>query len=217
MKNNIFFDKFSNVKFIISLLLIFLISCGGDQDSSSTSELNQIISASSNDPNNSDSTNDESPVITYDGLNGSFQKGPLIFGSYLWVSELNEQLSVLKQQLAQRRQQLNEVDVTIETTRDTLLFVEKQISIIKPLVDLKQYPETELLNLQRQAKDFEGKIEASIASKLRFETSILEVKDQIVSAKQSYTTKSQTELSDIISQIAEVESRIPALEDRLKS
>ena len=131
-------------------------------------------------------------------------------------ADLNAQLSVLKQQLAQRRQQLNEVDVTIETTRDTLLFVEKQISIIKPLVDLKHYPETELLNLQRQAKDFEGKIEASIASKLRFETSILEVKDQIVSAKQSYTTKSQTELSDIISQIAEVESRIPALEDRLK-
>ena len=93
MKNNIFFDKFSNVKFFISLLLIFLISCGGDQDSSSTSELNQIISASTNDSNNSDSTNDESPVITYDGLNGSFQKGPLIFGSYLWVSELNEQLS----------------------------------------------------------------------------------------------------------------------------
>ena len=93
MKNNIFFDKFSNVKFIISLLLIFLISCGGDQDSSSTSELNQIISASSNDSNNSDSTNDESPVTTYDGLNGSFQKGPLIFGSYLWVSELNEELS----------------------------------------------------------------------------------------------------------------------------
>ena len=27
------------------------------------------------------------------GLNGSFQKGPLIFGSYLWVSELDDQLS----------------------------------------------------------------------------------------------------------------------------
>ena len=131
-------------------------------------------------------------------------------------ADLNAQLSVLKQQLTQREQQLNEVDVTIETTRDTLKFVEKQISIIEPLVKLQQYPETELLNLQRQAKDFEGKIEASIASKFRFQTSILEVEDQIASAKQAYTTKSQTELSDIISQIAEVESRIPALEDRVK-
>ena len=95
-------------------------------------------------------------------------------------------------------------------------FVDKQISIIEPLVKLQQYPETELLNLQRQAKDFEGKIEGSIASKFRFQTSILEVEDQIASAKQAYTTKSQTELSDIISQIAEVESRIPALEDRVK-
>ena len=131
-------------------------------------------------------------------------------------ADLNAQLSVLKQQLTQRKQQLNEVDVTIETTRDTLTFVEKQISIIEPLVKLQQYPETELLSLQRQAKDFEGKIESSIASKFRFKTSILEVEDQIASAKQAYTTKSQTELSDIISQIAEVESRIPALEDRVK-
>ena len=83
------------------------------------------------------------------------------------------------------------------------------------MVKLQQYPETELLTLQRQAKDFEGKIESAIASKYRFQTSILEVQDQISSAKQSYTTKSQSELSEIISQIAEVESRIPALKDRV--
>ena len=130
-------------------------------------------------------------------------------------ADLNAQLSVLKQQLAQRKQQLNEVDVTIETTSETLQFVEKQISIVEPLVKLQQYPETELLTLQRQAKDFEGKIESAIASKYRFQTSILEVQDQISSAKQSYTTKSQSELSEIISQIAEVESRIPALKDRV--
>ena len=130
-------------------------------------------------------------------------------------ADLNAQLSVLKQQLTQRKQQLNEVDVTIETTNETLQFVEKQISIVEPLVKLQQYPETELLTLQRQAKDFEGKIESAIASKYRFKTSILEVQDQISSAKQSYTTKSQSELSEIISQIAEVESRIPALKDRV--
>ena len=130
-------------------------------------------------------------------------------------ADLNAQLSVLKQQLTQRKQQLNEVDVTIETTSETLQFVEKQISIVEHLVKLQQYPETELLTLQRQAKDFEGKIESAIASKYRFQTSILEVQDQISSAKQSYTTKSQSELSEIISQIAEVESRIPALKDRV--
>jgi len=130
-------------------------------------------------------------------------------------ADLNAQLSVLKQQLTQRKQQLNEVDVTIETTSETLQFVEKQISIVEPLVKLQQYPETELLTLQRHAKDFEGKIESAIASKYRFQTSILEVQDQISSAKQSYTTKSQSELSEIISQIAEVESRIPALKDRV--
>jgi adhesin transport system membrane fusion protein len=130
-------------------------------------------------------------------------------------ADLRAQISVLEQQLIQRRQQIKEVDVTISTAEDTLEFIKKQISIVKPLVEIQQYPETELLSLQRQAKDFDGKIEGAIASKLRFETSILEVVDQISSAKQSYSTKSQSELSAIISQIAEVESRLPALKDRV--
>ena len=157
------------------------------------------------DPKFQDSLSDVAPtVVTVERALFSARK-----------ADLNAQLSVLRQQLTQRRQQLNEVDVSIATTRDTLQFVVKQISIVEPLVKLQQYPETELLTLQRQAKDFEGKIEGSIASKLRFETSILEVQDQITSAKQTYRTKSQAELSEIISQIAEVESRIPALEDRV--
>ncbi len=130
-------------------------------------------------------------------------------------ADLRAQISVLEQQLIQRRQQIKEVDVTISTAEDTLEFIKKQISIVKPLVEIQQYPETELLSLQRQAKDFDGKIEGAIASRLRFETSILEVVDQISSAKQSYSTKSQSELSAIISQIAEVESRLPALKDRV--
>ena len=130
-------------------------------------------------------------------------------------ADLRAQISVLEQQLIQRRQQIKEVDVTVSTAEDTLEFIKKQISIVKPLVEIQQYPETELLSLQRQAKDFDGKIEGAIASRLRFETSILEVVDQISSAKQSYSTKSQSELSAIISQIAEVESRLPALKDRV--
>ena len=89
-------------------------------------------------------------------------------------ADLRAQISVLEQQLIQRRQQIKEVDVTISTAEDTLEFIKKQISIVKPLVEIQQYPETELLSLQRQAKDFDGKIEGAIASRLRFETSILE-------------------------------------------
>ena len=59
------------------------------------------------------------------------------------------------------------------------------------------------------------KLKAQLHLSLDFKP-YFEVEDQIASAKQAYTTKSQTELSDIISQIAEVESRIPALEDRVK-
>lgn len=82
------------VRIIFLVISIILTSCGGgSNDGSKVPDLNQTSSGFNNNSNNSNSTNNESLALTYDGLNGSFQKGPLIFGSYLWVSELNEQLS----------------------------------------------------------------------------------------------------------------------------
>ncbi len=131
-------------------------------------------------------------------------------------ADLNAQLSVLTQQLIQREQQINEVKVNIATAEDTIKLLEKQISIIEPLVKSGLSPETELLALQRQEKDFIGKKEVSEASLLRINSSIVEVEREISSVKQKYSTSSQTELSKIIAEIAEIESRLPALEDRVK-
>ncbi len=131
-------------------------------------------------------------------------------------ADLNAQLSVLTQQLIQREQQINEVKVNITTAYDTIKLLEKQISIIEPLVKSGLSPETELLALQRQLKDFQGKQQVSEASLLRIQSSILEVEKEIYSTRQNYSTSSQAELSKIIAQIAEIESRIPALEDRVK-
>jgi len=54
------------MKLLYFVLTLFFISCGGG---SSVTKINEP------------------------SINGSFQKGPLIFGSYLWVSELDEQLA----------------------------------------------------------------------------------------------------------------------------
>ncbi len=131
-------------------------------------------------------------------------------------ADLNAQLSVLSQQLIQREQQIEEVKVNISTAEDTIKLLEKQISIIEPLVKSGLSPETELLALRRQGKDFQGKKEVSKASLLRVKSSIVEVEREISSVKQNYFTKSQSELSKIIAEIAEIESRVPALEDRVK-
>ncbi len=130
-------------------------------------------------------------------------------------ADLNAQLSVLMQQLIQREQQIEEVKVNIETAEDTIELLQKQISIIEPLVKSGLSPETELLTLQRQEKDFEGKKEIANASLLRIKSSIVEVEKEISSVKQNYFTSSQSELSKIIAEIAEINSRIPALEDRV--
>jgi adhesin transport system membrane fusion protein len=136
-----------------------------------------------------------------------------LFGSR--NADLTAQLSVLEQQLNQRNQQVNEVNVNILTAQDTLALVDEQIAIMEPLVLNGLSPETELLSLRRQAKDFEGRKQASMASLDRIRSSIFEVQQQMASVRQSYSTQSQSELAQIISQIAEINSRLPALEDRV--
>ena len=130
-------------------------------------------------------------------------------------ADLNAQLAVLEQRLMQREQQIQEVKVSIETADETLALVQKQISILDPLVKQGLSPENDLLSLYRQAKDFEGKKQTSEASLIRIRSSIQEIQQEISSLLQSYRTKSQTELSTIVSEIAEVEYRLPALEDRV--
>ncbi len=130
-------------------------------------------------------------------------------------ADLNAQLAVLNQQMIQRKQQIDEIQVGINTSKQTLNLLNKQIDIIKPLVDSGLSPEMELLEIMRQAKDFEGKEESLRVSLLRAETSITEVEQEINSVKQSYRTSSQSELSKIISEIAEIESKIPAFEERV--
>lgn len=136
-----------------------------------------------------------------------------LFGSR--NADLRAQISVLQEQLNQRNQQVNEVNVSILTAKDTLSLVDEQIAIMAPLVKAGLSPETELLSLRRQAKEFQGRKETAAASLDRIKSSIVEVQQQMASVRQTYATKSQSELAQIISQIAEVVSRIPALENRV--
>ena len=80
-------------------------------------------------------------------------------------ADLNAQLAVLNQQLLQRKQQIDEIKVEIKTSiRNARALLEKQISIIEPLVKSGLSPETDLLSLLRQARDFKGKIERANTS-----------------------------------------------------
>ena len=130
-------------------------------------------------------------------------------------ADLLSRMAILQQKLNQRNQQLDEIDVIVNTSDDTLSLVQSQIEIMEPLVKAGLSPETELLALKRQGADFEGKRQGALASINRILSSINEVEEEILSLRQNYATKSQQELSEIVSQIAEIESRVPALEDRV--
>ena len=130
-------------------------------------------------------------------------------------ADLLSRMAILQQKLNQRNQQLDEIDVVVNTADDTLGLVQSQLAIMEPLVEAGLSPETELLALKRQATDFKGKRQGALASINRIASSINEVEEEMLSLKQNYATKSQQELSQIISQIAEIESRVPALKDRV--
>ena len=101
-------------------------------------------------------------------------------------ANLTAQLSILQQKLNQRNQQLTEVDVIVKTSDDTLDLVQSQIEIMNPLVKAGLSPETDLLSLKRQAKDFEGKREGALASIKRINASISEVEEENESGRKAH-------------------------------
>ena len=131
-------------------------------------------------------------------------------------AELSSQLSVLDQKLAQRNQQINEINVSSKTAVETLNLINEQIDILEPLVSSGLSSETELISLRKQATDYEGRISAATESLISVNSSILEVEEEIKSLSQKFITKSQGELSQINLQIVEIESTLPSLKDRLK-
>lgn len=128
--------------------------------------------------------------------------------------QLDGQMKVLKQQLAQREQELDEVNSRIGDLRGVIHLQQKEMNMIKPLVEKGSAPQLELLQLQRAMKEKTSELNSLKSSLPRTESAIKEARARIDEAAQTARTEAQAELSAKLTELNEIRERLSGLQER---
>ena len=130
-------------------------------------------------------------------------------------SKLSDEISVLKQQLVQRRTELNELHTRAAKLTATQKPLVRELELTQDLHAKGVVPEVELLRLQRQALEMSGDIKIVQASIPRLEAGILEAKNRVKTANATFRTQALERLSIARAELAVVEESIKAAQDRV--
>lgn len=129
-------------------------------------------------------------------------------------SQLQRQINVLQQQMTQREQEVDELNGRIGDSKGVLYLQQKELNIIKPLVQAGSAPELELLQLQQQIQQQRSELNQLKKSVPRAQSAIQEAQARIEEVKQTAQTEAQTELATKLSELNEIRERLSGLQER---
>ncbi len=128
--------------------------------------------------------------------------------------QLAGQMNVLKQQMTQREQELDELDTRIGDVKGVLHLQQKEMNMIRPLVEKGSAPKLELLQLQRGMQERRTELNSLTSSKPRVESAIEEAKARLDDVTQTSKTEAQVELAAKLTELNEIRERMSGLQER---
>lgn len=131
-------------------------------------------------------------------------------------SELEAQISIARQQLAQRSQELNEVRARREQATQSYNLANQELSVTKPLVSTGAVSEVELLRLQRDVARYRGDMEEATAQITRVQAAISEAQHKINDVELNFRNEASAELADTMAKLSGLSAGSTALSDRVK-
>jgi membrane fusion protein, adhesin transport system len=131
--------------------------------------------------------------------------------------ELEERLSVHREQLAQRLKELEEVNARQEAERRNLALASREYEATFPLLNSGAVSEIDVLRLQRQIAQIEGEISQTEARTGAVESAIAESRSRIQEAELSFRNSWRTELSEALAQLRALEEGSGRLADMVNS
>lgn len=129
--------------------------------------------------------------------------------------ELGSSMDIKRQQIDQRTQELKELEAKLEELNKTYALLQKEISMIKPLVKKGAASDVEVLQLERQASQMEGEINRTRHEIPRAQSKLEESKIALRELNLNYRNKSNTESNEVLRDLDESASSSIALKDRL--
>ncbi|NMF90951.1 HlyD family type I secretion periplasmic adaptor subunit [Aromatoleum petrolei] len=132
------------------------------------------------------------------------------------VAELDAQLSIARQQLTQRQQELNEVRARHAQSSSGLELVQQELNVTRPLMKSGAVSEVELLRLQRDVARLRGERDQAAAQMSRIHSAISEATRKIQEVELTVRNVQRNELSDTMAKLGALTEGGRALEDRVK-
>ena len=129
--------------------------------------------------------------------------------------EIGSSTEIKRQQIDQRTQELKELESKLVELNRTYALLQKEISMIKPLVKKGAASDVEVLQLERQASQMQGEIDRIRHDIPRAQSKLEESRIAVRELDLNYRNKSNAESNEVLRELDESASSSLALKDRL--
>ena len=131
-------------------------------------------------------------------------------------SELTTSVSIARQQLSQRQQELNEAQAKRAQATQGYDLTSRELSVTRPLIASGAVSEVELLRLERDVSRYRGERDMASAQISRVQAAINEAQRKIEEVELAFRNDASKELSEVMSKLNSLAEGSVALSDRVK-
>ena len=131
-------------------------------------------------------------------------------------NELEAQLSIARQQLAQRNQELIEVKSRREEAAQGYELTARELAMTKPLAASGAVSDVELLRLERDVGRYRGERDQASAQTVRLQSAIAEAARKVQEQEISFRNEMRNELGETVAKLNSLSEGSTALSDRVQ-
>ncbi len=128
--------------------------------------------------------------------------------------KLDGQLEILKQQLIQRQQEVQELTTKTSDLRQVIKITQEEYDMLEPLVARGSAPKIELLQLERALKEKQSELNSLITALPRARASVQEALARKEDATSTAQAQAQAELSSKMIEMKAIKETLSALSER---
>lgn len=130
-------------------------------------------------------------------------------------AELEAQISIARQQVVQRQQELNEVQARRDQAARGLALTTQELDVTRPLMKSGAVSEVDILRLERDVSRLRGERDQASAQIARLRSAIAEAQRKIQEVELNFRNQLRSELSDTMAKLGSLSAGSSALEDRV--
>lgn len=129
--------------------------------------------------------------------------------------QLNETLSILKEQISQQESALEEAQSIVRRLKKSIDLLRQEIKIKEPLVRNRIISEIDFLQLRQREAEAEGELDIASISIPRIKSTIEEAKGKLEQNRLDFSNKAKLELNETLAELSRVSETQTALQDRV--